>query len=773
MIEKVISPSDKKKSKILKNFSRLITEFLSGKAYVPLSAEELVERLNIPDEHHSLFKQSLKSLSRDGSLENSGDRYHIKAENKEVATGTIHVHHRGFGFLSPDDPIQFSQDIFVPKHLTGNAVDGDTVEVLINQSVVSEKGPEGKVIAIVNRARTHIAGTIQFIYNSGIILAYVPLLGLSRRVLVEPPEDLTLIVGDRVIMKVQDWGNSDNETKCEVSHRIGNVSDPSVDIRAAIEEFELQADFPNQVLQDVKAFGSRVSTKEIAKREDLRDLECFTIDPTTAKDFDDALTLSKEKNGHYHLGVHIADVSHYVRAGTPLDHEATRRCNSTYFPGFCLPMIPSKLSENLCSLKPNVNRLTISVMMELDSTGSLVDYKIFRSVIRSARRFTYHEARLILDGEMASKHAPKMHLMSELCGVLKKKRNERGCIEFALPESRVIVDEHGVPEKIEVIQYDVTHQLVEEFMIKANEVIATHLTGIGKELSYRVHDEPSEENIKDFSIIAGAYGFNLSETPTTKELQNLFDEARQTAYGQHLATSYIRSMKLASYSPTNIGHYGLSLEHYCHFTSPIRRYADLAVHRQLFSDTEDEIDFEAISNRCSEQERISSKAENAVIVLKKLRLLEKIKENNRHHQFDAVISKVKPFGIYFEVLDVMLEGFLRISEIGDDYFVYNEEKLSLKGNRTNTSFRCGDRISVMLVESDLITLESTWSIVPEKHQSRPKPDKKTDKKSEKRSSRRPSKKPFNKSAKNPTTSGRKTKKEKQAAKKIPRSKRKS
>lgn len=769
MTGKLTSKTDKKKSKILKNFSRLITEFLSGKAYIPLSAEELIERLNIPEEHHSLFKQSLRSLAREGSLEHSGNRYHIKSENKEVASGILHVHHRGFAFLSPDNPIQFSQDIFVPKHLTGNAVDGDTVEVLINQNAVSEKGPEGKVVAIVNRARTHIAGTIQFIYNSGVTLAYVPLLGLSRRVLVEPPEDITLLVGDRVIMKVIDWGSTESETRCEVSHRIGNIDDPSVDIQAAIEEFELQADFPNQVLQDVKAFGSRVSPKEIRKREDLRDLECFTIDPTTAKDFDDALTLAKEKNGHYHLGVHIADVAHYVKPGTPLDQEATRRCNSTYFPGFCLPMIPSKLSENLCSLKPNVNRLTISVMMELDASGSLVNYRIFRSVIKSARRFTYREARLILDGKLKSKHSDKMHLMSELCGVLKKKRNERGCIEFALPEARVIVDEKGAPEKIEVIEYDVTHQLVEEFMIKANEVIATHLTENGKQVSYRVHEEPSEENIKDFSIIAGAYGFKLSETPTPKELQDLFDEARQTAYGQHLATSYIRSMKLASYSPTNIGHYGLSLEHYCHFTSPIRRYADLAVHRQLFSETDEEVDFEAISNLCSEQERISAKAENAVIVLKKLRLLEKIKKDNPYHQFDAVISKVKPFGIYFEVTDVMLEGFLRISEIGDDYFIYNEEKLSLKGNRTNTSFRCGDRISVMLMESDLITLESTWSIVPDKTDSRKTPDKKASK----RSSKRPSKKSFKKTAKKPLKTGRKTKREKQAAKKNPRSKRKS
>ena len=355
------------------------------------------------------------------------------------------MHPRGFGFVHSDNSELHPQDIFIPKHLTKNAVDGDVVEVIINQDAYSDKGPEGKVFAILSRARTHMAGIIRQIDKQGQLIAYVPLLGVQQRVLVQPSPDLPLQTGDRIVMEVLDWGTKETETTVRFSHYLGHISDPSCDIFAAIEEFELRADFPIHSIEEAQSLGKQVSRKDIEEREDLRHLITFTIDPDTAKDFDDAISLTKDSNGNYNLGVHIADVSHYVRPGTALDEEARIRCNSTYFPNYCLPMLPPELSENLCSLKQNVNRLTVSVLMQFDSHGNLLHHRMTRSVIKSAKRFTYKEAKKVLDGEKKSPHLDQLRLMVELCGLLKKKRYERGSIEFALPELVVLVDEKGSP----------------------------------------------------------------------------------------------------------------------------------------------------------------------------------------------------------------------------------------------------------------------------------------------------------------------------------------
>ncbi len=461
-------------------------------------------------------------------------------------------------------------------------------------------------------------------------------------------------------------------------------------------------------------------------REDLRHLECFTIDPDTAKDYDDALSLTRDKNGHYHLSVHIADVSHYVKQGTALDLEARRRCNSVYFPGFVLPMLPHELSSHLCSLKPDVNRLAVSILMTLDQEGTLMNYRFARSVIRSAKRFTYKEAKAVLDGVKKSKHQEALFLMVDLCHRLKRKRYERGSIEFSMPDIQMRVNAQGIPEGIEVISYDITHQLVEEFMLKANEIVATHLSKQGKTLTYRVHDMPSEENMKEFARIALSFGFNLSETPSAEELQTVFDEARTSPYGQFLATAFIRSMKLAVYSTENIGHYGLGLEHYTHFTSPIRRYIDLIVHRVLLGEINSDENLETIALQCSEKERHAAKAENSVVQLKKLRLLNEMQKKDPQAVYEAVVISVKPFGFVFEVVELLMEGFIPISEIGDDYFVFEEGKRRLRGSHSHATYQAGTRIEVMLKQVNLIVQEARWSLAVEveKKQSRVQPKRK-------------------------------------------------
>lgn len=715
-----------KEERLFQNLLKTTQQYVQGRGYHSMTETELFEKLKFVPQHRELFREIMTELIKQGVVEVSRNRFHCLKEREEVVSGILRVHPRGFGFLQADNPALYPQDIFIPKHLTQNAVDGDKVEVVINTEVISEKGPEGRVVTILSRGRTHLAGIISDIESYGDIVAYVPLLGTSRRVVVLPNEDHELKLGDRIVMAVVSWGDQDDETVCRMSHYLGHISDPTCDVKAAIEEYELRADFSRHVVEEAQHCGTRVSVKDIAQREDLREVECFTIDPDTAKDFDDALSLSKDRKGHYHLGVHIADVSHYVKPGTAMDDEAKQRCNSTYFPGTCIPMLPPELSDNLCSLKANVNRLTISVLMEFDSSGDLVNYRMSRTVIKSAKRFSYREAKEVLDGKTKSPHLATLQLMVELCGLLKRKRYERGSIEFAIPELVVRVDDKGVPTRMELVEYDITHQLVEEFMLKANEMVATHLTKLGKNLTYRVHDVPAEENMRDFATLAGAFGFTLSSDPTPQELQKLFDEALHTSYGQYLATSYIRRMRLAIYSPENIGHYGLSLSHYTHFTSPIRRYVDLVVHRILFGESDERRALELIAARSSEQERISAKAEGSVTLLKKLRLLQTVSEKEPKKQFEAVVTRVKNFGIFFEVLDFMLEGYLHVSELNGDYYVFDEKNMRLRGSYTGHSYHSGDRMTVMLKSIDFIHLESKWSLVagPEGKSKGSKKDKK-------------------------------------------------
>lgn len=631
-------------------------------------------------------------------------------ENEEVIRGILRMNTKGFGFVIPDNPSECPQDIFIPKHHTDNAVDGDHVEVLLNLNSLSDKGPEGRIVSVLKRARKHLAGVIRQINANGDMMAYVPILGISRSVIVLTQAENFLTIGDRVILNVLEWGTDREPTTCELSSVIGNIADPSFDVPAAVEEFDLRSAFPKNVIDQVKAYGEKVSTKELKKRLNLSREECFTIDPDTAKDFDDALTLKRDRKGHYHLGVHIADVAHYVPPNSPLDQEAIQRANSTYFPGICIPMLPEELSNELCSLKPREIRLTVSVLMEFDKNGTLLKQKIVRSYIKSKKRFTYFEAKDVLEGKKKSPHAKTLKLMVDLCLLLKKKRYERGSIDFALPEIVIVTDEKGQPQGTKKIEYDITHQLVEEFMLKANETVATELNRRGKSLIYRIHETPQKENFESFLQFARTLGFKVPPKASSNDVQMLFEKAKKTPFSQLLSIVFIRSMRLAQYSPENAGHFGLALDYYCHFTSPIRRYNDLIIERLLFNEEPDEINLEKIAHHCSEQERVSFRAEINVKTLKKLRLLQKYFDENPHREYKALVTKIRHFGIFFELQDLMLEGFLHISELENDYFIFDERRNLLFGKSSGKVHKLGERIKVRLAHVDLILLESNWTL---------------------------------------------------------------
>lgn len=632
---------------------------------------------------------------------------------KEMVTtqGIIHVHPKGFAFVSPEDSKTFPEDVFIPKHQKGSAVDGDRVEIGISPERKPDKGPEGIVKKILERGKEEIVGIVWVIFPKGHYLLYVQSLGKTKSAFVNRSDKSTYKIGDRLLLKVLDWGGEKDPALCEVKEKLGTIDQPETDIPAAIKDFGIRKEFPQSVQSQVKKLPPEVEEKDLQGREDLTHLETFTIDPDTARDFDDALSLTEDKKGHFHLAVHIADVSHYVEEDTPLDEEAKKRSNSTYFPGKCVPMLPEELSNHLCSLKEKVNRLTISVLMELDSEGTVLNYKIVRAFIYSQKRYTYKEAKEILDGKKKSPHEKTLKRMEKLCLLLKKKRFERGSVDLALSEVVIQVDKKGKPTGYEIVEYDITHQLVEEFMLKANELVAEEFMKRGQKGVFRIHEPPGEDSLTAFYNLARSLGFPMPSKVETSDVQKLFELAKNTPHAEQLSIAYIRSMKLAIYSKENVGHFGLALENYCHFTSPIRRYSDLVVHRLLFHPYDEDLD--KVAKHCSERERVSSQAEMSVVLMKKLRLLQMYQKEDPSRLYSGVISKIKPFGIFFEVSPIQYEGFLSLSELQDDYYEYRNEVLL--GQNTKKAYKSGTKVELFLEQVDLTTMETKWQLKSPSH----------------------------------------------------------
>lgn len=619
---------------------------------------------------------------------------------KEII-GRFSLHPRGFGFVQS---LIEDLEIFIPKRFVDDAIDGDIVKVVYFPENETKKGFEGKISAIVERKRKSLYALIVDKKGKDSYIAHSPVLGSEKPVLIKKVKQ-KLQIGDRVLLILKKWMKQEGVFYGTFHEKIGNISNPSQDLIATQYEYFLPLEFPESCEVEAQSFGKTIKTSKAEKRIDLSNLECFTIDPTDAKDFDDALSLSFDGR-EYLLHVHIADVSNYIKPGTALDEEAFARGNSTYLPGKCIPMIPEALSNHLCSLMPNVKRFAVTVEMRLDDNGQVLSYRIYKSIIKSQKRFTYEEAKEVLDGRKKSKFKETLELMSKLCLILKKRRKERGSIDFSMPEIKLIVDEKGKPKSFITIEYDITHQLVEEFMLLANETVASELLKKEKKAIFRVHEDPHEDKLLSLYNYIRSLGYTISDTPTTEELQTVFEKAKNTSHFHFLIVNFIKTMKLAYYSDENVGHYGLSLENYAHFTSPIRRYSDLIVHRALFNEKVGNV--AAIAKHISTQERNSFRAESATILVKKLRLLEEYIVKKPNHIYQATITRCKPNGFFFEVDTFFIEGFIHISNIGKDFYIFNPEKEDITGDRTKIRYYVGKPIEVELESIDLVFKECEW-----------------------------------------------------------------
>lgn len=698
-------------SKTRKKLRLALWELLTSDDYTPMDQLRLFKSCQIPKKYYDVCKELITEFLSKKMIRIQNHLLIPELPAKEeLVIGRISVHPKGFGFVTAENLELYPKDIFIPKPHMNHAVDKDLVEVKVVPSRKQEKGPEGIVVSILKRARDSMVGIIREAGGSQLI-AYCPLLGENKIVHVTPSKTVHLKEGDRAILHIDDWSTYPEKISATPFKILGHISDASKDIDVAVYEYGIRQEFSAATIEEAKKFPTNPTKQDLKNRLDLTHIETFTIDPDTAKDFDDALSLSQDDSGDYHLIVHIADVSYYVPNDSLLDKEAFERSNSTYFPNQCVPMLPEELSNGLCSLKEDVIRLTVSVFMRFDAQGALKAYDIRRSYIRSQKRFTYKEAKEVLEGKKTSPYLPTLELMTSLCKLLQKKRYERGSVDLSLPEIILKIDERGEPIGFEISEYDITHQLVEEFMLKANETVAHSLLSRNVPAIFRIHESPASSDTEDFATLARAFGFRLKKSPDKKDLQELFQEAKTSPYLHQLSVAFIRSMKLAIYSEQNVGHFGLSLEHYCHFTSPIRRYSDLIIHRLLFETHLSVAELKKIALHCSDKERVSFRAEHSVLLLKKLRLLYGDFQKDPGKVYEAVISRVKPFGLYFELSPLMFEGFIHISEIGDDYYIYEDKKGSLVGESSGESFSNGTLLQVRLDNINLINQETLWTIV--------------------------------------------------------------
>lgn len=683
--------------------------------------EKIIKILNKSDKALSIYElkdllgissiQDIKELNETLTvLENDFVVYHTNKnkymllEDSHLLKGIMRINKKGFGFVEVDNR---EEDIYVSENNLNGAIHGDIVLVEII-SKKTAKDVEGRILRVVKRPVTRYVGEINFRKNNG----YVTLDDKKVKVEIEVKKEdsLNAVDGHKVVVEL---GKKINNHKYQgkVVEIIGHKNDPGVDILSIVYKYNINVDFPDDVKEQVSMMPMEVSEEELKDRRDLRDTVIFTIDGDDTKDIDDAISIKKLSNGHYELGVHIADVSYYVKEGSPLDNEAMERGTSVYLVDRVIPMLPHELSNGICSLNPNVDRLAISCVMEFDSNGKQIKYDIFPSVIRSRIQMTYKKVNSILEDNVIPEgyedFADDLRLMKELADILRAMKVRRGYIDFDVDEAKILVDENCVPTDVVLRNRGTGEMLIEDFMIAANECVATHIYFMNLPFIYRVHDMPKEEKIRSYLSFIGNLGYQIPgniKDFKPKSMQKLIEYLSDKKEFKILSELLLRSMQKAIYQKENIGHYGLASSCYTHFTSPIRRYPDTTVHRLLrtyifnhdmSSDTIRHWDEKLVyvAEHSSSRERASVDCEREVEDMKMAEYMEK----HIGEEFEGMISTVTNFGMFVE-LDNLIEGLVPIKDM-NDFFHYDEERMTLTGERSHVKYTIGERVVVKVVRA--------------------------------------------------------------------------
>ncbi|MGM5471863.1 ribonuclease R [Bacillus pumilus] len=682
--------------------------FMKDEAYKPLTVQELEVMMEItnPDDYKELVK-ALVILEDQGLIVRTrSDRYGVP-EKMNLIKGKLSAHAKGFAFVTPEE---FGQDdIFIPPNELGTAMNGDTVMVRVSHKSNGTK-KEGTVIRILERNTQTVVGTYTETKSFGFVIPDDK--KITTDIFIPKSAKNGAVEGHKVVVTLTSYPEGRMSAEGEVTEILGHKNDPGIDILSIIHKHGLPGEFPEEALQQAVDTPETIDEKDLEGRRDLRNETIVTIDGADAKDLDDAVTVQKLDDGKYKLGVHIADVSHYVTENSPIDQEAYERGTSVYLVDRVIPMIPHRLSNGICSLNPKVDRLTLSCEMVIDRNGKVVKHEIFQSVIKTTERMTYSDVNKILvdqDKELLDKYEPLVPMfqeMEKLAEILREKRMERGAVDFDFKEAKVLVDEEGAAKDVVVRERSVAEKLIEEFMLVANETVAEHFHWMNVPFIYRIHEEPNPEKLQRFLEFVTTFGYIVKGTSTNihpRALQSVLDAVRDQPEEVVIQTVMLRSMKQAKYDPESIGHFGLSTEFYTHFTSPIRRYPDLIVHRlirtYLIQKKTDEATLEKwgqllpeIADHASTMERRSVDAERETDDLKKAEfMLDKIGE-----EFDGMISSVTNFGLFVELPNT-IEGLVHVSYMTDDYYRFDEQHFAMIGERTGNVYRIGDEITVKVV----------------------------------------------------------------------------
>lgn len=686
---------------------RILT-FMRDEAYKPLTVQELETAFAITDA--AQFKEFVKTLV---AMEEQGlvvrtrsNRYGVP-EKMNLVRGKVSGHAKGFAFVVPEDPTL--DDIFIPPSEMKNAMHGDTVLVRVHADSSGARR-EGTIVRILERGVTEVVGTYTESKYFGFVIPDDK--KIVNDIFIPKHAANGAVEGHKVVVRLTSYPQGRMSAEGEVIKILGHKNDPGVDILSIIHKYGLPLQFPEEVIEHANRISDTITEKDLQGRRDLRDEMIVTIDGEDAKDLDDAVTVTKLENGNYKLGVHIADVSYYVEEGSPIDREAYERGTSVYLVDRVIPMIPHRLSNGICSLNPKVDRLTLSCEMEINERGEVVSYEIFPSVIRTTERMTYSDVNKILvdkDEELRKKYeplVPMFELMAELAEILRNKRMKRGAIDFDFKEAKVLVDENGKPYDVVLRERSVAERLIEEFMLVANETVAEHFHWLNVPFIYRVHEDPKPEKLQRFLEFITNFGYVVKGTGNQihpRALQEILEAVRGEPEEMVISTVMLRSMKQARYDAESLGHYGLSTDFYTHFTSPIRRYPDLIVHRlirtYLINGQMDEKTQQKwaeklpdIAEHASNMERRAVEAERETDDLKKTEFM----EDKIGMEFDGIISSVTNFGLFVELPNT-IEGLVHVSYLTDDYYRYDERHYAMVGERTGKVYRIGDEITVRVI----------------------------------------------------------------------------
>lgn len=697
-----------------------LISFMKDEAYRPMDIQELAAIFDIDKDEFKAFKKALKTMEKEGLIvKNKKERYAIPSR-MGLLSGKLQSHPKGYAFLIPDN--EKEKDVFIPASFINGAMNGDKVLVQVTKEDKGSRKREGEVIKIVERANKKFVGTFEDSKNFGFVV--VDDTRISQDIFINKKDFNGAKNGDVVTVEITKWPDKRRSPEGIVTEILGKKGDKGLDILTIIKKFGLPEEFPAKVLNFAEAIPNEIEEKEYKRRRDLRDLKMVTIDGEDAKDLDDAVSIERLPNGRYRLGVHIADVSHYVREKNPLDKEALKRGTSVYLIDRVIPMLPKKLSNGICSLNPKVDRLALSCIMTIDNNGTVLDHEIMESIIKTNERMTYTDVTKILkdnDEELIKRYdylVDDFKAMEELCNILYKKRIKRGAIDFEFQEASIILNELGKPIEIKPYAREIANRMIEEFMLVCNETIAEAMFYKKVPFVYRIHENPDSEKLQKFKEFAYNLGYvmKLSDEVHPKELQSIIEKVKGKNEEIVINTLLLRSMMQARYSPENVGHFGLAAEYYCHFTSPIRRYPDLQIHRiikEYLNGKLDDVRVKKLTNlvdyaakQSSETERVAQDAEREVDDLKKAEyMLDRIGE-----EYTGIISSVTSFGMFVELPNT-IEGLVHITALDDDYYIYDESHLCLIGERNRKIYKLGDKVKVQCSRVDIPNREIFFELV--------------------------------------------------------------